>query len=62
MKKYELKKMSGELAKQILKDVLHDLEGIDEDEMTTFELRLLRKCVIKPPHAIRGAEWKITGG
>jgi len=46
--KYELECMGGERAKKILQSLLNELSGIEEEDMTTFELNLLRKCATKP--------------
>lgn len=47
--KFNLKKMSGERAKEILQGLLNDLSGIDVSDMTTFELNLIRKAADNPP-------------
>jgi len=52
--------MSGERAKKILQSLLNELSGIDEEDMTTFELGLLRKCATEPPKRYYGAENQIN--
>jgi len=53
---YNLQKMSGERAKKILEDLLNQLDGIDPDDMTTFELNILHRCAENPPKKHRGCE------
>jgi hypothetical protein len=48
--------MSGERAKKILEDLLNQLDGIDPDDMTTFELNILHRCAENPPKKHRGCE------
>jgi hypothetical protein len=58
--KYELQRMGGERAKKILEALLNELSGIDEDDMTTFELGVIRKCATEPPKRLFGAENQIN--
>lgn len=60
MKKYELQRMGGERAKKILQDLLNELSGIDEDDMTTFELGVIRRCATEPPSRFYGVENQIN--
>lgn len=60
MKKYELQRMGGERAKKILESLLSELSGIDEDDMTTFELGVIRKCATEPPKKHFGVENQIN--
>ncbi len=46
---YELDKMSDEKAKMILQDLLNQLAEIDKDDLTTFELNLLRRAAKDVP-------------
>lgn len=58
--KHELKKMTGTEAKAILSDILKQLSGIAEDDLTTLELRILYKCLSEPWKVNRrGVEGKI---
>lgn len=58
--KYQLKELSGKQAKEILAKVLRDLNGIDETEMTTFELGVIRVCATQKPSRHFGVENRIT--
>jgi len=58
--KYELERMGGERAKKILQSLLNELSGIEEEDMTTFELNLLRKCATNPPKRYYGVENQIN--
>lgn len=60
MRKYELQRMGGERAKKILQDFLNELSGIDEDDMTTFELGIIRRCATEPPKKYYGMENQIN--
>lgn len=57
---YELQRMGGERAKKILQSLLNELSGIEKEDMTTFELGLLRKCATNPPKRYYGAENQIN--
>jgi len=54
--KYELQHMSAKLAKKILQSLLDELSMIEEEDMTTFELGVVKKCATKPPKRFYGAE------
>ena len=41
---YQLKQMSGEDAKKILQSLLKELSGIDVDDLTGFDLGVIRQC------------------
>jgi len=58
--KYELERMGGERAKKILQSLLNELSGIEEEDMTTFELNLLRKCATNPPKRYEPWHWRIA--
>lgn len=60
--KYELQRMGGERAKKILQSLLSQLSGIDEDDMTTFELGVIRACATEPPKRHFGVENQINNG
>lgn len=53
---HNLEEMSGGMAKEILRDLLAELSQIREDEMTTFELNILKKCSTTPPQRNKGVE------
>jgi hypothetical protein len=53
---HHLEEMSGGMAKEILRDLLAELSQIPEDEMTTFELNILKKCSTTPPQRKKGVE------
>lgn len=53
--KYKLERMGGERAKKILQSLLNELSGIEEEDMTTFELNMLRKCATNPPKRYYGS-------
>jgi len=60
--KYELQPMTGKQAKAILQSLLDELSKIDEKDMTTFELGILRKCATQPPQRYYGSENQINNG
>jgi hypothetical protein len=55
-KKHVLKNMSGNEAKEILQRLLGDLNGIEESDLTTFELSVIRHCSTTSPSNRRGVE------
>ncbi len=59
---YELEKMSGERAIEILKDLLFSLGQIDEADMTTLELSILHMCADPKPKRWYGQENQINNG
>ena len=58
--KLQLKDLSGEKAKEILAKFLQDLSGIDQDDMTTFELGVIRACATESPKRHFGQENQIN--
>lgn len=60
--KYQLQELSGEEAKEILAKFLRDLSGIDEEDMTTFELGVIRACATESPKRYFGQEYQINNG
>lgn len=60
--KYQLKELSGKEAKEILSQLLRELSGIDQDDMTTFELGVIRACATEPPKRHYGQENQINNG
>jgi len=60
--KLQLKKMTGDAAKRLLQSLLNELSGIDEEDMTTFELGIIRKATETPPKRHFGAENQINNG
>ena len=58
--KYELQHMSAKLAKKILQSLLDELSRIDEEDMTTFELGVVKKCATNPPKRYYGVENQIN--
>lgn len=52
----KLKTLTGEEALAILQELVDDLSGIEDSDMTTFELRLLKKCVENPPKREKGTD------
>lgn len=58
---YELRRMTGERALEVLGLILEQLGDIDPSEMTTFELNILRACAENPPDFKgRGVEDKLV--
>lgn len=60
--KYQLKELSGKEAKEVLAKLLRELSGIEEDDMTTFELGVIRACATEPPERHFGQENQINNG
>ncbi len=57
--KYKCIHLRDVRAEQTIQALLNQLEYIDEDQLTTFELNFLRQFAINPPHRERGAEDRI---
>jgi hypothetical protein len=62
MKQHQLKELSGKDAKEILAKFLRELSGIDQTDMTTFELGVIRACATEPPKRHFGVENQINNG
>lgn len=62
MKNLILKEMTGKQAKELLAKFLRDLSGIDQTDMTTFELGVIRACATEPPKRHFGVENQINNG
>lgn len=60
--KYKMKDMTGTKAKEFLASIISQLDGIDENDMTTLELHILHKAITKPPKKYYGAENQINNG
>jgi len=59
---YELRRMTGERALEVLGVILEQLGDIDPAEMTTFELNILRVVAENPPEFRgRGVEDRLVG-
>ena len=57
---HHLTEMSGGMAKEILRDILAELSQIPEEEMTTFELNILKNCSQTPPQRNKGVEISLS--
>lgn len=55
-KEHVLKQMSGDEAKEILQGLLSELNSMDEGDLTTFELSVIRRCSTTSPSKRRGVE------
>lgn len=58
----KLKEMTGKEAKEVLAKLLRELSGIDQDDMTTFELGVIRACATELPKRYYGQENQINNG
>lgn len=60
--RYELKDLDGTQAIAIIKQIVNSLDGIEPEDLTTAEKKILWQCVKNPPKInSRGAELKILG-
>jgi hypothetical protein len=59
---YELRRMTGERALEVLESLLAQLGDIDPSEMTTFERNIVRAIAENPPEFEgAGAEVRLFG-
>ncbi len=59
---YELRRMTGERALEVLESLLDQLGDIDPSEMTTFERNIVRAIAKNPPEFEgAGAEVRLVG-
>lgn len=53
---FEMRDMNEDRMKQLILSCINELNRMDVDEMTTFELGLLKKFCTNPPNRMHGIE------